>query len=405
MRHPLLSIITLLFVINASAQSDWGEVKWDNGLKFENPEKNYKIKFGGRIMLDGMSAWPEQNGVIDTIVSGGSGVEFRRLRLYSAGLVYGNIKYKLQFDFAGGVATLKDAYITITKIPGVGNLQIGHFKEPIGLEMLTSSKYITFMERGLTNPLTPERNTGAMLFNNQFNKRMIWAVGYFLPADNFGKYLGNKYNITGRLAGLPLYHDGKNDEMYKVLHLGVSLTHQYQDNSTYVLKSQPESHLLPTIALAEIDKAKTVNQVGAEVALVMGSLSFQSEYIYTNALTAEGSTLQNDKYNFSAFYAYVGWFITGEHRNYSTSEGAFDRVKPKKNFGSERGAGAWEVALRYSDLDLDDTDIHGGHLANITAGLNWYLNPSTRFMLNYVIANLKGVGNTNIFQMRFQIDF
>lgn len=405
MKKIVLSLMLTFSAIYLFAQSDWGEVKWDNGLRFENPEKQYKIKFGGRMMMDGMSAWPEQNGVIDTIVTRGTGVEFRRLRLYSAGLIYGNIQYKVQFDFAGGVANLKDAYITITKIPGVGNIQIGHFKEPIGLEMLTSSKYITFMERGLTNPLTPERNTGAMLFNNQFNNRMVWAVGYFLPADNFGKYVGNKYNITGRLAGLPIYHDGKNDEMYKVLHLGISLTNQYQDNSTYVLKSRPESNLLPTIALAEIDKAKAVNQVGGEIALVMGPISFQSEYIYANALTAEGSALQKSSYNFSAFYAYVGWFISGEHRNYNTSGGAFDRVKPKKNFGSEKGAGAWEIALRYSDLDLDDTDIHGGHLANITAGVNWHLNPATRFMVNYVIANLEGVGNINIAQVRFQIDF
>ena len=160
-------------------------MKWDNGLRFENPEKEYKIKFGGRIMLDGISVWPEQNGVMDTLIPGGSGVEFRRVRLYTAGQIYGNIKYKLQFDFAGGQGVLKDAYITITKIPGVGNFQVGHFKEPIGMELLTSSKYITMMERGLTDPFTPERNTGAMLFNNHFNKRMVWALGYFLPTRQF----------------------------------------------------------------------------------------------------------------------------------------------------------------------------------------------------------------------------
>ncbi|MEZ5198692.1 MAG: porin [Bacteroidales bacterium] len=69
--------------------------------------------------------------------------------------------------------------------------------------------------------------------------------------------------------------------------------------------------------------------------------------------------------------------------------GTFDRGKPKKNFGAEKGAGAWELALRYSDLDLDDTDINGGCLANITSGMNWHLNPSTKFMFNKVIANLK----------------
>ncbi len=294
---------------------------------------------------------------------------------------------------------------TITKIPGVGNFQIGHFKEPVGMELLTSSKYITMMERGLTNPLTPERNTGAMLFNSQFSNRMVWALGYFLPSDDFGTYVGDKYHITARLAGTPMYNDGKENGIYKVIHLGVSYTNQYQANSKYVLKSRPESHLIETIAIAEIDMAKAVNQIGGELALVFGPVSLQSEYINTNAQTAPGSDLQNSNYHFSAFYGTISWFITGEHKNYKNSEGVFDRVKPKKNFGSEKGPGAWEIALRYSDLDLEDTDIHGGELANITAGLNWYLNPATRFMFNYVIANLKGVGNTSIFQMRFQIDF
>ena len=160
-----------------SAQSDWGEVKWDNGMKIENPEKGYKIKLGGRINLDALSVWPEQNGVIDTLVNEGSGVEFRRIRFFSAGQIYDNILYKLQFDFAGGSAQLKDAYITITKIPVIGNLQFGHFKEPIGLELMASSKYITLMERGLTNPLTPERNTGVMAYNPNRNERLSWSLG------------------------------------------------------------------------------------------------------------------------------------------------------------------------------------------------------------------------------------
>lgn len=405
MKKKFLLIYLLLSTIFLAAQSDWGEVKWDNGLKYEDPNNKYKIKFGGRIMLDGISVWPEQNGVMDTIVPGGSGVEFRRVRLYTAGQIYGNIKYKLQFDFAGGQGVLKDAYITITKIPGVGNLQIGHFKEPIGMELLTSSKYITMMERGLTDPLTPERNTGAMLFNNQFNKRMVWALGYFLPSDNFGTYVGDKYHITGRVAGTPLYNDGKENSIYKVIHLGTSITHQYQANSKYTLKSRPESHLLDPIVLAEIDVAKAVNQIGGELALIFGPFSFQSEYIYTNAQTAPGSTLQKSNYHFSAFYAAISWFITGEHKNYKSSAGIFDRVKPKKNFGSEKGPGAWEIALRYSDLDLDDTDVNGGELANITAGLNWHMNPASRIMFNYVIANLKDVGNISICQMRIQVDF
>ena len=108
---------------------------------------------------------------------------------------------------------------------------------------------------------------------------------------------------------------------------------------------------------------------------------------------------------FTGYYVIVGYFLTGEHRNYLTSSGFFGRVKPKKNFGQDGGLGAFELALRYSAIDLDSKDILGGQLSDINVGLNWYLNPVTRFSINYVRANLIDVGNANIFQMRFQLDF
>ena len=67
--------------------------------------------------------------------------------------------------------------------------------------------------------------------------------------------------------------------------------------------------------------------------------------------------------------------------------------------------GAWEGALRYSGLDLDDDSIAGGKLHDLTAGLNWYLNPYTRIMWNYIHADKNHVGNADMLMMRFQIIF
>ncbi|MBD3267281.1 hypothetical protein GF373_11490 [bacterium] len=52
----------------------------------------------------------------------------------------------------------------------------------------------------------------------------------------------------------------------------------------------------------------------------------------------------------------------------------------------------------------------GGELSDLTAALNWYLNPHTRVMMNFVHAELddtlyNGESEENIIQMRFQIDF
>jgi phosphate-selective porin OprO/OprP len=80
--------------------------------------------------------------------------------------------------------------------------------------------------------------------------------------------------------------------------------------------------------------------------------------------------------------------------------------------GENGGRGAWEIAARYSTMDLNDSGIVGGEAETVTLGLNWYLNPSVRIMANYVLANVEdAAGNADVdgeghfFAMRFQIDF
>lgn len=97
--------------------------------------------------------------------------------------------------------------------------------------------------------------------------------------------------------------------------------------------------------------------------------------------------------------------LTGEHRPYRTERGIFGGIQPKNNFGSNGGWGAWEVAARYSHIDLNDKGVGGGELGDFTFGMNWYLNPNVRFMFNYVHADLEDSGEANIIQSRFQVAF
>ena len=161
MKYFYLIIVSALFVLNVRSQNKM-ELKsyWDNGLKFSGENKDFSIKIGGRLQYDVMAI--SQDSSLDSHFDANNGAEFRRARLYTSGTVYNFIKYKFQVDFAGNVVALKDAYLTFTKIPWVGNLTVGNFKEPRGFEMITSSKYITMMERSLTNVYDNDRNLGFM---------------------------------------------------------------------------------------------------------------------------------------------------------------------------------------------------------------------------------------------------
>lgn len=368
---------------------------WKEGLRFETRDKDFKLKFGGRIMND----WAFMSEDSDVKSSKGDlldGTEFRRARLYVSGSIYGNVDYKLQFDFAGGESKLKDAYLGIKDLP-FGYLTMGHFKEPFGLDELTSSKYITFIERSLPMAFAPSRNTGAMLSSTAFDKRMTWAAGIFRETDGFGKGTSEGgYNLTGRVTALPWYEE----KGAKLLHLGVAYSLR-NPQDTVLYEQKPEAHLAPYFVDTTALAADKVNLLGLESALVYGPFSVQGEYMFADVNGSNGSSDPT----FDGFYAQASYFLTGEHRKYKTSAGSFSRVKPRKHFRYGAGPGAWEVATRYSQIDLNDSGVDGGKLKDVTVGLNWYLNPNMRIMWNYVHSRLEGVGNANLGLMRLQIDF
>ncbi len=399
---------------------------WDNGFKMESKDKQFKLIFGGRIMNDW--AFFSQDDTLHTLLPSKDGTEFRRARFYNSGVIYKVIKYKIQLDFAGGDADFKDVYLQFSNLPLVGNFKVGHFKEPFGLEELTSSNYVTFMERSLTSPFTPARNTGGMLFNSILEKRMTWAFGVFRDAGYYGNATSSSesnYNVTGRVTGLPYL----NSEKSQLLHLGLAFSYRTPDAGNYSLKSQAESHLAPKyyVNTGTIGRVHGISIIGTELAFVMGPFSIQGEYMMsslTRAIADSLGAVSNIDNRFSGFYGMASFFLTkGDHRNYKGSGGVFSRVKPKNPFlGKDGGTGAFEVGVRYSGLDLvdgkssDQTIINGGVLNDISFEVNWYLNPTARIMANYVMAsvnsadianndNITDFGNAGIFQMRFQIDF
>jgi len=374
-------------------------VYWKDGINFDSANEAFKLKITGRTYNDW--AWMSADDDLKAAASDfEDGTEFRAARLAIEGTIYDRTEIKAEYDFAGGSTAVKDVYMGVVRLPVVGNVRVGHFKEPFSIEELTSSRFITFMERSLVNTFAPSRNMGLMLYNPVLNDRMTWAAGVFREVDNFGKGIGDgKYAYTGRITGLPWCEE----EGRKLLHLGIAYSHRVPNDETVQFKRKPDADLAPSLVDTGKFAAEQMDLVGAEAALVYGPASLQAEFV--DAMV-DGPGGNNP--DFSAYYVMGSHFITGENRPYKTATAAFDRVRPKKNFLSKGGgAGAWEVAARYAHIDLTDEAVKGGELDTITAGLNWYLNPNMRVMWNYTFADAdkKYNGNANIFQMRFQFDF
>ncbi|GAB4254866.1 MAG: hypothetical protein Kow0027_21180 [Saprospiraceae bacterium] len=368
---------------------------WSGAFRLESPDKNFKLKFGGHIHYD--YTWMNQDEALaNEFGDFTNGTELRRVRFYHSGTAYRNIGYKLQLEFAGGEIAYKDVFIEFKKLPVFGNVRVGQMKEPFRLEVLVSSNDMTFIERTAYTEFAGDRNSGILVHNQVLNGALGYQLGVFRNADAFGndKNAKDAYNVTGRVSTEFL----KNEEKNSMVHLAVGFSNRNNNENEYKVSGRTAVHLAPkylsTGTLTNVDNVQLINLEGAYYA---GPLSIQTEYLMAKV---NGGT----ELNFSSYYGQVSYFLTGESRPWNGSYAGFGGIKPNKNFG-ENGGGAWEIGLRFSSTDLNDRVILGGKMTEWTAGVNWYLNPASRIQLNYVLADVDGLGKASAVVTRFHIAF
>jgi len=357
-----------------------------HGWKAQSRDGNYKFRINGQVMVD--AAFYHDDGA-----SLDDGVALRRARLALKGALFHDWRFKTQVGFAGNKTRVKDAYLRYTGFKAK-KITAGVFKTPFSLEDNTSSKYITFMERALpVMAFAPGRKTGlALQTRGDYWSAAGGVFGESVPADSAG---GKSWGVAGRATLTPLHRQGRR------FHVGGSLEYRKPDDARKVrFRTTPESDTAD-VKLVDTGKIKKVDNTfkyGLEAVYTDGPWSFQGEYL--NARVKRGSGRPD--LDFSGWYVYGSWFITGESRSYNIADGSFRRIKPK------RSKGAWEAGMRFSSLDLNDRTVRGGEENNLTIGLNWYPNRNMRFMANYIAADVARQNDKqriNIIQFRSQIVF
>ena len=364
-------------------------------VKEEKEKSENTIKIGGRIQVDATAYNSDIAGHSD-------GTEIRRARLFAQGNLGKAWGYKLQYDFSDDIVIdgLRDAYLDFTGFESF-KIRIGHTKESFSLQNMTSSKYVLFTERALPIVFSRGRNLGLQVSHN--DKNWSAAVGVYGRGVN-GAQLDNDegFGVSSRVTYAPI------NEENQVLHLGATAAYRSTGSIDALrFRVRPESHLTNTrLVDTGFFDADTYNRFVGETAFISGPFHIQGEYYHTS-VDREIST--NADLDFSGFYVEGGWFLTGESMNYKPSKGIYSRVTPRGIVG-KGGIGAWQVALRYSSLDLTDEDITGGEEDNFTLGLNWYATPNIRFAASYVnVLDVKGGPNDGdepeSFQIRSQVEF
>jgi phosphate-selective porin OprO and OprP len=338
----------------------------------------------GRLHMDGFYGISQA----DTF---SNGFNNRRARMGMAGTITNGWDGQIEIDFADGRIDPKDIRLRRTFGNG-GQLWIGQYKVPQGLNQLTSSNEITLVERSaINNVIADSRRLG-----------IAW--------DYFNGPLGFKTMIFGRALG---QRDALIDDMPLglafrgvfapetgggILHIGASAVYEnLMDNNIVRLRDRPEARDSKGGDIRLIDAvvpdAKSTFKAGLELLFISGPFSIEGEYLQATVNRSEGNNP-----TFGGFHVQSSYVLTGESRSYS--RGLVGSVSPAGD------AGAWEVALRYSFMDLNDAGFTGGVQRNITLGLNHYITSRLRFMGNVVFVNVDYLDeNPALLVVRAQFSF
>lgn len=143
----------------------------------------------------------------------------------------------------------------------------------------------------------------------------------------------------------------------------------------------------PNLVNAGPLRARAYTHVAGEIASIWGPLTLQGEYHYVAVNRKQSPLLaQTGNVSFHGWHMQAGYVLTGESRGYDFKTGRLCGIRPTYS------AGAFELAARYSYVNLFSKDIYGGAEHNTTLGLNWYINDNVRFTFNYLFARIQPTG-------------
>ncbi len=378
------------------------KVKWKGAPELSSPDGKFKMKIRGRLFFDYASVSVKDGA--GTSIPGDkiNGTEVRTARFGVEGIVYRNVKYKFEIDFAGNEVAVKDAYVQYKFKPL--SLTAGQFKHMNSLEEQQSSRYITFKERAsFTDAFKLSRRVGIAVGTGGKN----WTVkaGYFF--EGFGSTNGSANDDNMFAARATFSPDFGGDVK---IHLGTSFFSRSKSGDVYNhgYSQRPHDHQSNKYVKSEKFDITRETFLGVEMAAVMGPFSAQTEWTWMkNRLSvSETNTASDPVYN--GGYVELSYYITGESRSYSGRKGVVGRTKVK-NPVSEGGMGAWQVAVRYDVIDLVH-ETFGEKQDSYIIGLNWHLNNYARIMTNYSHSTVKdsaGLKNNtiNAIGTRFQVDW
>ncbi|CAN7505029.1 porin [Phenylobacterium sp. LjRoot225] len=388
--------------------------KLSNGRPtFATADGNFSAGLKAVVMFDAASYMQKDN--LPSSVAArdlNDGTNFRRARFGIDGTLFKDFSYTLLYEFGGSGAEeagrIQEAFFQYNGLKPF-RFRLGAFEPNIGLAAASSTSGMPLLERPASAEIARNVAAGDARSALQVSANGIfgegdtgfasrWFVstavtGNVVGQSNAGGGGGEQQAWIGRVAVAPFNANGLQ------AHLGANAQYVFHPADAtgptgtgtrygIQLRDRPELRVdgARLIDTSSID-ANHASVYGAEAALGYRSFLVEGEYFkYDIERRVTGTTTLADP-EFDGWYVQGSWVLTGEARAYNGADARFDAPKPNFNFNPAAGTwGAWEVAARYSTVNLNDlgAGVRGGEQKIASVGVNWYLNPTMRLMLNYL---------------------
>ena len=341
-----------------------------------------------------------------------SGSNFRRARFGMDGKLFTDWDYSFLYDFGGsGVegTSISQAYLQYNGFAPIA-IRVGAFPPYANLEDSAGAGDTLFLERASVTEIQRGLAGGdgrTALSIVRPGERFFASLAYTGGQDHKSGVTDEQQALLGRAAYL-VYSSPSS----KIV-LGVNGTSIFRPADTSVVppaRNAPANIVLQNGTELRVDDTGTN---GAPTSLVStGNLNANSLLQWGvdaganfKSLYAEGGyyrftvdqRLAFPDLEFDGWYAAASWLITGESRRYDATRAAFrNPIIAHPVGGSGGGWGAWELAVRFSTIDLNDqvfdpvvaNRVRGGQQDIWTFGVNWYANAAIRVLLDYQRADI-----------------
>lgn len=379
----------------------------DNGrLTVTSADGDFSIALRALVQLDiGYFAQGKNPPGIDL----NSGTNFRRAQLGFQGIVFHDWSYNFTYDFGGnGVEGRGYVYTGYLEYDGLKPLflRVGAFSPFEGIDDQTGSGDLFFTERASASDIArsiagaPGRE-GASIWLQE--DRYLLALSFTGKKTTDGvATFDAQQALIARAAVLavstPQFKWLVDGHITQVLKLADPVPSPSSSDSVIRFSNGPEVAVdaSRTVDTGSLD-AKRAREFGFETAASYGPLYGQGGWFHFDA---ERRTALPDPH-FTGWYGFLAYALTGEQHSYDPTTASFRNLKPAHPLGSPGGWGAWELAARFSDVDLNFRPfaataaggVPGGKQDVTTLGLNWYPNNALKFQLD--VSDLK-VSHPNV---------